>query len=94
MKLPNSLLPFGLLVALLTAFSDARAATAEQATQAQPVESVSNSDSPPSSSSGKEKDPGTPAESTKRPASGKPAEVFVPTEEISEDFAVSFPVDI
>ena len=29
------------------------------------------------------------------PAGGKPSsEVFVPTEEISEDFAVSFPVDI
>lgn len=26
--------------------------------------------------------------------SGNPSEVFIPTEDISEDFAVSFPVDI
>jgi hypothetical protein len=37
------------------------------------------------------------AEDAEKPASDKSAnnsEVFIPTEEISEDFAVSFPVDI
>ncbi|MFP6817646.1 MAG: hypothetical protein VB948_12080 [Pseudomonadales bacterium] len=35
------------------------------------------------------------AESTNAPIDDKPAEeIFVPSEDISEDFAVSFPVDI
>ncbi len=47
-----------------------------------------------------EQPPGQPSDQqaadAERPAggSGPSAEVFVPTEEISEDYAVSFPVDI
>ena len=36
----------------------------------------------------------TATEDTEVTASGPSSEVFIPTEEISEDFAVSFPVDI
>jgi hypothetical protein len=39
--------------------------------------------------------PAPPAEPSRRPAgASQDPEIFVPTEEISEDFAVSFPVDI
>lgn len=34
------------------------------------------------------------AETTETSTGAPPSEVFIPTEEISEDFAVSFPVDI
>ena len=37
---------------------------------------------------------GTEKEDTEVTGSGPSSEVFIPTEEISEDFAVSFPVDI
>ena len=36
----------------------------------------------------------TEPEATEPEADGPASEVFIPTEEISEDFAVSFPVDI
>ena len=36
----------------------------------------------------------TPAEGGTPPTGGTSSEVFIPTEEISEDFAVAFPVDI
>jgi len=41
------------------------------------------------------KSPGQRADAGKSPPAGQPTtDVFIPTEEISEDFAVSFPVDI
>lgn len=63
----------------------ATAAAEEEGDGAEPA--VAASDEP--------KPDAAPAEQKSTPPRGKPsADVFVPTEEISEDFAVSFPVDI
>ncbi len=71
-----------LIVLLTTLTAHASAAEGEKSRQ-DPLENGAADDS------------GSPSEPADPPAGDVPtAEVFVPTEEISEDFAVSFPVDI
>jgi outer membrane biosynthesis protein TonB len=69
--------------------ADAAAAPGQAETDtAAARETEPENDAPPPASAGT-----TP--SGTKPAAGKPTpDVFVPTEEISEDYAVSFPVDI
>jgi hypothetical protein len=85
MKIACIILLFSFTLGGLTFSNSARAQESDEQT-AKPVQPQADPDKAPP--------PQTSTNQQKKSNSDKDSEVFKPSEEISEDFAVSFPVDI